>query len=216
MRGFVDLRWNHDVTAERVTFPGKEALPLQCRRSLPQRQLRGDGKFLALKAAMVVVVRKPGVRGEPIGELSPLRVEDFDKTCRGSTVRQEGELWSEGGDRIAIAAVTLTLTCRLISTTNQRIMMIKSIRVADVALALTVTAARAQGSGVSGFFHRAGTAIKQGASSMLHGNTSGTQMNASGVAETTGTFTGRSRRPMVSSRSCSTAPDMVSCGRAQR
>jgi hypothetical protein len=58
--------------------------------------------------------------------------------------------------------------------------------VTALVLAVSLGMAQAQDTGVSGFFHRAGAAIKQGTSTVLHGNTSGSQVDATGVAVTTG------------------------------
>ncbi|MGH8157672.1 MAG: hypothetical protein ACREPQ_06095 [Rhodanobacter sp.] len=58
--------------------------------------------------------------------------------------------------------------------------------VTALVLAVSLGMAQAQDTGVSGFFHRAGAAIKQGTTSVLHGGSSGAQVDATGIAVTTG------------------------------
>jgi hypothetical protein len=68
-------------------------------------------------------------------------------------------------------------------------MMIKAIQLVTAVLLRSFGAAlsaNAQDTGVAGFFHRAGTAIKQCAGTVLHGSTSSAQTDATGVAVTTG------------------------------
>lgn len=66
--------------------------------------------------------------------------------------------------------------------------MINMFKLGVLLLALAAASTtHAQSTGVAGFFQRAGTAIKQGAGTVLHGNGStGTQTDATGVAVTSG------------------------------